>query len=160
MQKMLKHIFPPEFFSDHAYFRAFVLGVLYVGLAIAQLFTFEKFAGVVAGFNIAGGIVTANLLAIIIPLVEIAALPFLISVTMSSGRLWRVARGSVLIAPVLWFVLSVWQNVSSLADKTNSGILGATIPTGVGIWFIAFTLLWFWAALLVVRELPHFHARA
>lgn len=153
MQKMLKHIFPDEFFKNPAFFRAFILGMMYVGLVVTQLFTFEKFTDVVAGFGLPGGRITAVIVAVAVPLVEIIALPYLISMKLS-GRVRAITRVATVVAPSLWLVLALWMNVFPESSRLNSGLFGATIPTVVGIWVILFAALWLWAAVLVMRELP------
>ncbi len=153
MQKMLKHIFPDEFFKNPAFFRAFILGMMYVGLIVTQLFTFEKFTDVVAGFGLPGDRVVAVAVAVLIPFVEIVALPYLVSMKLSE-RVRAVTRVASLVAPSLWLVLAIWMNVFPGASRLNSGLFGATIPTVVGIWVILFAALWLWAVVLVVRELP------
>ena len=153
MKQFVHTLFPKEFFTCPEYFRALTLSALYLGVAIAQLFTYEKFAAVVRGFGLPGGDVTANILSAVLPLVACAALPFLVSMRMGV-RLRTVSRTAVIALPSLWLVLAVWLNFAPNASKLNAGIFGATIPTSVGIWIIAFTLLWVWAAVIVVRELP------
>lgn len=150
---MLRWLFPPEFLHNPAYFRALGLGFLYVGLLLAQLFTFEKFTDVTYGFGLPGGMVTAGILAVLIPLVELMALPFLISMKLDR-RLRAVARACVVAVPVLWLILLLWQLVADSAAKVNSGLFGATLTTSVGSWLVVFAALMLWAAILVVRELP------
>lgn len=153
MKQFIRSIFPKEFFTDPAYFRALVLVVLYLGVAIAQLFTYEKFAGVIQGFGLPGSAVTANVLAVALPLTAYAALPFLLSMR-TGARLRAVSRTAVVMVPILWLIIALWLNFASNASKLNAGIFGATIPTSAGLWTIAFTLLWVWAAVIVIRELP------
>ncbi len=153
MKQFIRTIFPKEFFTNTAYFRALVLGILYLGVAIAQLFTYEKFAEVLQGFGLPGGDLTAAVLAVVSPLLVCAALPFLLSMRLDA-RLRGLTRAAVVAAPSLWFVMAVWVNFAPNASKLNAGVFGATIPTAVGLWVIAFTVLWVWAAVLVVRELP------
>lgn len=153
MKQFIRTVFPKVFFTSPQYFRALALGVLYLGVAIAQLFTYEKFSGVIQSFGLPGGVVVANILAVLLPLAACAALPFLLSMRIDS-RLRAISRTAVLATPSLWLVIAVWLNFAPNASKLNAGIFGATIPTDVGLWVIAFTLLWVWAAVLVVRELP------
>ena len=153
MKQFIRSMFPKEFFTNTAYFRALALAILYVGVAIAQLFTYEKFASVIHGFGLPGGDITVKVLGVVSPLLACAALPFLLS--MRLGRRSRaLTRAAVVAAPSLWLLMAIWVNFAPNASKLNAGIFGATIPTAVGLWAIAFTLLWVWAATLVVRELP------
>jgi len=59
----------------------------------------------------------------------------------------------VLLTPTAWVFLGAWQNIAA-RDAINTGLFGATIATSVGIWSILFALLWLWAAVLCIRELP------
>ncbi len=153
MKQFIRTVFPKEFFTNPAYFRALILGVLYLGVAIAQLFTYEKFAGVLSGYGLPGGQITVTALAVLLPLAACAALPFLLSMRLNNV-LRRVSCMAVVLAPALWVILAVWVNFAVNASKLNTGIFGATLDIPVGLWFVAFTLLWLWAAILVVRELP------
>lgn len=153
MKNMLKYIFPKEFNTNPAYMRAFILGMLYLGVVIAQLFSFEKFPSVTSGYALPGGVTTAALIAGGLILFEVAALPYLISMRLSMR--WRsVSKWAVLITPALWLALSLWLNLAPHVNRLNTGLFGAGIPTFVGIWLIAFAALWLWAAALVTSELP------
>ena len=153
MKKMMKHIFPAEFFTNPAYFRGLFLGLLYVGILVVQLFSYERFADVTTGFAFPGGVVVATILAVIIPALELGALPYLLSMKLSDK--WRsVSRALVIAAPTLWLLITIWQNIADTVDRSNTGLFGGTIATTVGVWAVAFAALWLWAAVLVVRELP------
>lgn len=153
MKNMMKHIFPTEFFKHPAHFRALVLAMLYTGILVAQLFSYERFSDVTAGFGLPGGETTAMIVAIAVPMLELAALPFLLSMKMSN--MWRrVSMYATIMAPVVWLFIGAWQNIAASVDKANSGLFGGTIITSVGVWLIAFSALWLWAVVLTVRELP------
>lgn len=153
MKNMLKYIFPSEFHSHPAYVRAFILGMLYLGTALAQLFSFEKFPAVVAGYALPGGNGVATMISMGIILCEVAALPYLISMKLST-RWSNASKWAALGTPALWLVLSLWLNIAPQVDRLNTGLFGASIPTVAGIWLVAFAALWLWAAVLVTRELP------
>jgi len=148
----MHQLFPPEFFTSPAYARAIVLGSVYLGTLLLQLFTFEKFADVTRQFNLPGGEASAVGLTWILPLVTAAALPYLISMRLTPAS-YRVSRAAALLTPTIWLFLCTWQNIAA-KDALNTGLFGATIVTSVGIWSILFTLLWLWAIVLCVRELP------
>lgn len=153
MRNLLKYIFPKEFHGYPAYLRGFILGMFYLAIVILQLFTFEKFADVTRGYGFAGGMTTAAAIAGGLVLIEVSALPYLISMRMSQK--WRrVAECAVIGTPIVWLLIALWLNLSPLTDKTNTGLFGATIATPVHVWLIAFASLWLWAAILVTRELP------
>lgn len=148
----MHQLFPPEFFKSPAYARAIILGSVYLGTLLLQLFTFEKFAEVTRQFNLPGGNATAMALAWILPLLSATALPYLISMKLNPIS-YKVSRAAVIIAPTVWVFLGAWQNIAA-KDALNTGLFGATIVTSVGVWIILFALLWLWAAVLCVRELP------
>ena len=152
MKRYIRRSLPQEFFTHPAYLRALVLGFVYLFLIITQLFTYEKFGGIVRAYQLPGGEVVVFLVAGLIPLLEIAALPFLLSMRVSA-RTRKLSRAAMLIVPVLWFVIGLWL-VFTADMTTESGLFGATIPVGSGLWLIAFSILFAWSAYLVSRELP------
>ena len=152
VKKFLHQLFPAEFFESPVYARAIVLGIVYLGTLLLQLFTFEKFADVTRDFNLPSGSVTAAALTWILPLLAAAALPYLISMKLSPVS-YKISRAAVVITPTVWLFLGAWQNIAA-KDAYDTGIFGATIVTPVGVWIIVFALLWLWASVLCVRELP------
>ena len=153
MKKFLHRIFPAEFFKNPAYVRALVLAGLYLVFCLTQLFTFERFTEVTAGYGLPGGAVTAAVLAGLIPLLEVMALPYLISMKLSSE--WRrVSMWATLAVPILWLLIALWLNFAPALGEVNTGIFGATLVTMSGLWFVLFSALLLWSAVLTVRELP------
>jgi len=152
VKKFMHQLFPPEFFASPVYARAIVLGSVYLGTLLLQLFTFEKFADVTRQFDLPGGDTTAVVLTFTLPLLTAMALPYLISMKLNPVS-YKVSRVAVLLTPTAWVFLGAWQNIAA-RDAINTGLFGATIVTSVGIWTILFALLWLWAAVLCVRELP------
>lgn len=153
MKRVLKWLFPAEFMRNPAYFRGIVFAGLYVALLLSQLFTYEKFAEVTLGFGLPGGLVMAWALAVLIPVTEAAAVPYLISMRLSK-RARAVSKWCVLAVPALWIILLLWMLLSSGSSQLNAGIFGATLSTPVGPWLLVLMGLMLWAAVLVVRELP------
>lgn len=153
MKRVLSWLFPAEFVRNPAYFRALALAGLYVAFVLSQLFTYEKFAEVILGFGLPGGVVTAWILAVTLPLIEVMAVPYLISMRVNK-RMRRVSRLCVLAVPAVWLVLLLWILLSPSASQLNAGIFGATLVTTVGPWLLVLMGLMLWAAVLVVRELP------
>ncbi len=152
VKKFMYQLFPPEFFKSPVYARAIVLGLVYLGTLLLQLFTFEKFTDVTRQFNFPGGDVSAAALTWILPLLSATALPYLISMKLNPVS-YKISRVAVLLTPTVWVFLGAWQNIAA-RDAINTGLFGATIVTSVGIWSVLFALLWLWAAVLCVRELP------
>lgn len=150
--KRVLAVFPPEFTKNPVYWRALTLGLVYLCLAIAQLFTFEKFYQVTYGYGFTGGLATAAVLAGVLVAVEVASLPYLFSMKLDR-RVWRVSKQATLLTGALWLLVALYTNITGNND-TDSGLFGATIPTMNGFWFVAFTGILLWSAWLVARELP------
>jgi hypothetical protein len=151
VKQFIRSLFPSDFFENNAHFRAFMLGLLYLGTLLAQLYTFEDFKGVVTGFGLPGGVAIAAVLSWFIPGLTLLALPVLISMRLNE-KLYTLSRTAVVAVPLLWLAIGVWCNLTGIVG--SAGIFGATLEIANGIWQIAFALLWLWAAVLVVRELP------
>ena len=152
MKQQIIDIFPAEFYKNAAYWRGLTLAGVYLVMAVAQLFSYEDFGGVVAGYGFAGGDTAVFVVAVLLPLLEVLALPYLLSMKLSVMAR-RISRISVLVAPCLWLLVAIVANIVA-SDGINSGLLGATIPTMNGWWLVAFASLLLWSAVLVVRELP------
>lgn len=152
MKQQIVDIFPPEFYKNTAYWRGFVLALVYLVIAVAQLFTYEDFADVVTEYGLVGGQMSVVIIAALLPLLEVSALPFLLSMKMGTP-LRTVSRVAVIAAPALWLVVSIATNTTG-GYIINSGLFGATLPTINGWWLVVFAGLLLWSAILVVRELP------
>ena len=83
MKDYLKEVFPADFKNNPAFWRAFVLGLVMLTLAVTQLFQFEDFPEVMQTMQIPGGMVVAWLLAVMIPLLEVGSLPYLFSMKLT-----------------------------------------------------------------------------
>jgi hypothetical protein len=108
-------------------------GVLIV-MAIAQLFTFEKFPSVVADLWLPGDSSSASVYSAVIVTLEVLALPFLLSMRLSPAmRLVSMVAGwtSVLI----WLGISLWENLTTNV-VSNSGLLGDTVTLPIGWWSV------------------------
>lgn len=147
MKHRMMAIFPPEFRKDPVHFRALGLAFVYVTMAILQLFTFEDFAEVTSGFGLPGGQATAIVIALLLPVAEITALPYLLSMRLPR-IVHRISRLSVLVAAGLWVAIALWTNLSG-NTHTNLGIFGATLYTPNQWWSVIFVGLLAWAAWLV-----------
>lgn len=124
------------------------LAIIFVILAVGQLYSFEDFPAVIASFWLPGGRVFSELCAALLVTGEVLALPFLLSMRLSPAmRIVSMLAGWGVI--VGWSAMSLWVNLSVNA-VTNSGVLGATVPIAPGWWmvcfFIALGILAAWAA--------------
>lgn len=113
------------------------VAVVFVAMAVAQLFTFEKFPDVVALMGLPGDILVADIRAALIVVFEVFALPFLLSM-----RLIPLMRVSSMImgwiAAVAWLGVSIRLAVTGV-EIDNGGLLGATVALAPGIWMIVFS---------------------
>lgn len=158
MDNLLKWLFPSAFFEERFRFRWFEAGVFYTLLLVLQLFTYEKFYGVVASMSLPGGEVVWRMVAILLPVAELLAIPYLLSMRLPNW-LSEVSRVAIVTAPAIWLLISLWQNLSGQSTQMNTGLLGATVASHVGWWFTGFALLWLYVGLAVVFRLPGLSAR-
>jgi hypothetical protein len=97
--------------------------------ALAQLFTFEEFPAVLAGYPLPGGYASAILLAALLATVEVLAVPYLVMM-----RLSPLMQGMSLacgwLSCIVWSVLGLVHITQ--AEISNSGLLGATIAISSG----------------------------
>jgi hypothetical protein len=128
----------PEPKTKYVGYASLVLAAIFVILAVTQLYSYEDFPDVIASMWLPGGRTPAIIWAAIIVIFEVGALPFLLSFQLSPAmRVISMAAGWLVAA--FWLVISVWVNVSVNAI-TNSGLLGATIPTTPSWWLVGATV--------------------
>lgn len=110
-----------------------MLAAVFVILAVAQLYSYEDFPDVVANLWLPGGRAAADLWAVMIVILEVAAIPFLLSMKLSPAmRVVSMLAGWLSV--VSWIAVTIWINVSVNA-VTNGAVLGATIPV-VASWYL------------------------
>ncbi len=124
------------------------LAAVFVVLAVTQLFKFEDFPAVIAGFWLPGGEASAKLLAALFVTGEVLALPFLLSMRLSPAmRVCSMVVGWLVIAG--WLFLGLWANLTTNVVG-SMGFFGATLAPPVGWWavffFAALGVLAAWAA--------------
>lgn len=105
-------------------------------MAVAQLFTFERFPSVLE--TVVGDGTFAQLLAALVVTIEIAAIPFLLRLRLSpAARFVSMAAGW--ISALFWVVISVFAS-SMFGMYDNAGFLGDTIALPGGWWAVFFSL--------------------
>jgi hypothetical protein len=114
------------------------LTAAFVVMAVAQLFTFEDFPGVISTMWMPGDAMLASVKAALIVTLEIGAIPFLLSMRLSPAMRF-VSMLSGWLAIAAWFTVTLWQNLSS-GVIVNSGLLGATVKLPVGWWNVLFCI--------------------
>lgn len=155
MNQYVVSLFPPEFLKRPEYFWALSLAVLFLMMAMFQLFTFEQFFSVVQSHSLPGGDLVTRALTYIIPLIELAALPYLLSMNIST-RMRQISRTTVLAVPALWIVVTLWTFLHT-NSSTNVGLFGATISVYADWWALTYLALLVISAIVVYRELPPRH---
>lgn len=113
--------------------------VLLLGMAVTQLFGFEKFIPVIESYQLPGGHVTAVTLASLIVVLEVFALPFLLRMRLSPlMRLLSMACG--ILVGTTWLKLIFWTNFADTA-VLNAGFFGTRMSIPLGGWAVIYPLL-------------------
>lgn len=102
---------------------------------VAQLFHFETFPSVLSELGLPVQEAFVFVLAPLIVVAELFAIPFLLRMKVSHGFRWFSMLLGWLVA-VLWMSLSVWAVVN---QSSNVGFLGATIALEPGWWAVSFS---------------------
>ena len=152
MTARFKTIFPQEFFEKPVFLRGLLLAGVYLVLIISQLFTYEKFYDVIAGLGLGGGKIVTGVLIGLLPLLEVAALPFLLSMNIPMAAR-SISRIAVVAAPSLWLLLYAVAIMQG-ADGVGAGLLGATVHTTLSWWLVLAVAALTACAVIVARELP------
>ncbi|NCO10611.1 hypothetical protein GW746_01950 [Candidatus Saccharibacteria bacterium] len=111
-----------------------LLAGLLVVMATAQLFEFEGFLSLLSTFGLPMSMLAAYILAGIIVVSEVFALPFLLQLPLSTAFRWVSMVCSWAVAG-LWLVVSVWIIVSGSTIE-SIGMLGTVLMTPV--WWAVF----------------------
>lgn len=124
--------------TDNVRWIAMLLAGMFVVMAVAQLFTFEDFPGLVTGFLLPTGDRLAPVVAALIVLGEVVSVPFLLGMSLSPLARWCGMVSGWLVVGA-WFVISIWLNVTASA-ATTAGFLGVTVKLPIGWWAVCFSL--------------------
>lgn len=109
-------------------------------MAVAQLFKYEEFPGIIDGIWEAGGSGAASVLAAAIVVCEVFSLPFLLNMRVTPlVRVVSLACGWFTAG--VWFVIALWQAAAS-STVLNQGYFGATVPiTNDGVMLLLSSVL-------------------
>lgn len=117
---------------------ALFYAVILLIMAVAQLFSFEKFIPLVEGFGLPGGHGTAALVASVLVIIEVFALPFLLRMRLSPlMRIVSMVCGWLVVAA--WLKLAIWANIAG-SSMDNMGIFGPSLMLPVGWWVIPYVV--------------------
>lgn len=109
-----------------------LLAAMILLMAVGQLFSYEKFPDLLRSFWLPGDGLTAKLLAAVIVITEVFALPFLLRMRLSPlMRIVSMVCGWLVVA--IWLTLGIWINIAT-TGAMNAGLLGATISLPIGWW--------------------------
>lgn len=107
---------------------AWLYAAILVVMTLGQLYAFEKFIPIIQEYGLPGGEATATLVAAVIVIVQVFALPFLLRMPLSPLMRLCSLVFSVL-APVIWLTLSIVGLGATNID--NAGILGEKVDVPV-----------------------------
>lgn len=112
---------------------------LLVIMAVAQLFTFEKFLTLIISFQLPISVLAVCALTPIIVACEVFALPFLLRMTVSPAF-----RGLSMLCS--WLVPVIWVSISTSLVLSNStvdtvGFLGTAVKLVPGWWAVFISIL-------------------
>jgi hypothetical protein len=117
---------------------AVVYAVILVAFALAQLYTFDEFIGLIPSLGLPLGEVMIYALVPTIVAAEVFALPFLLRMKLSIGFRWfSMAMGWLVAALWLFIALSV---VTRGVEATTIGFLGTVVDLVPGWWAVAVAL--------------------
>jgi hypothetical protein len=107
-------------------------------IAVAQLFTFEKFPDVTTSLHLPMSQNFASILPSLIVTFEVFSLPSLLIMNISPLMRALSMLFNWLIAGI-WLFIALWTTFTVNAI-TNVGLLGASVKLPAGWWFILFSL--------------------
>lgn len=124
--------------TTHIHSIGVFLAAILTLMVVAQLFTFEDFADVLAGTWLPLSMASAQTIVAFVVTLEVLALPFLLHMRLSPlMRVLSMVSGWIVL--VVWFGLSIWENILP-STISNAGFLGATATIPVGWWSVFFSL--------------------
>ena len=138
MSLLAQESFPAPAKTERSRTIALFYAAILIVMAVGQLYAFEKFIPLVESFWLPGGHGTATLLAGVIVMAEVLAVPFLLRMSLSPlMRIFSMVMGW--IVPAVWLYIAVWLNVTTNAVN-NIGLFGTKVPLMVGWWAVFFTI--------------------
>ena len=125
--KLAKAVTADEPRNDTVKKGAWIYAAVLVVMALGQLYAFERFIPLIQAYDLPGGEPVATLVAAVIVVSEIFALPFLLRMPLSPLMRF-VSMSLCILVPVLWLLLSF--AAIAIGDLENAGILGAKVEVG------------------------------
>jgi hypothetical protein len=138
MIKFATTTMPPKPKTSRVVTVSLLLAFLLVCMAVGQLFSFEKFTPLIESFNLPGGNGTGMLVAGLVVVCEVFALPFLLRMRVSPlMRATSMVCGWMVAA--IWLILALWLNMTVNMVSTV-GLFGVKIPLVVGWWAVFYAV--------------------
>jgi hypothetical protein len=117
--------------SEPVKITALVFAGILIVMAIGQLFSFEKFIPLIGDYMLPGGERTATIIASLIVISEVFALPFLLRMRLSPLMRW-VSLSFNLAIVTIWLLLGLTVMVGNI-DLSNSGLIGTKVAIPGGL---------------------------
>lgn len=103
-------------------------------MLLAQLLTFDKYVPIISTYYVPGGLVATKIVAAMLVLGELLALPFWLRMNLSPlFRLTSMASGVFFV--FLWILLLAWALANSLT-LDNTGHFGAVLQNPLSWWVL------------------------
>lgn len=112
---------------------------LIVLLVLAQLFHFEQLPGAFVEMGVPNYELLSRFVAMLIVIVELAALPYLIGMPLSK-RWMRLSRASVLGIGLVWVAVVAWSFGAGATDSV-AAVFGTALSITSGEWLLWFAIL-------------------
>ena len=129
----------PKMKSHYVRYVALAYAVVLVIMAVSQLFKFEEFFPLLASFGLGGGERTAQILASVLVVAEVFALPYLLRMYLSPlFRIVSMLLGWLVVLLWAYLILTVLGSVNSVTD---AGYLGTAIEVPFGWWNVLYVVL-------------------
>jgi len=108
---------------------------------VTQLYSFDDFILIIDSLWLPGGIELAQVIAAVIVIVELFALPFLLRMKLSQA-FRGFSMGCGWVAAGLWLVANIWV-ATTTNEISNIGYLGSVIAVEPGLvsWLVAILLV-------------------
>lgn len=148
MSIFVKATTPPALKTERVKQISLLYAVILVVMAVAQLYTFDTFVELVADFNLPLGGALAFIVAPLLVVFEVFALPFLLRMKLSPAfRVLSMASGW--FAALIWLAVTLWLVTTHQAVETV-GFLGTVGTLAPGWWAVlvsaALGILALWAS--------------
>jgi hypothetical protein len=129
----------PEPRAELARIAAWVYDAFLTIKAIGQLFAFEKFLPLMDSYWLPGGHGTGTLVAGLLAMAEVLAVPFLLRMPLS--RLMRYfSMGCSVFVPVVWILLTSYALAKHYA-LSNGGMFGTAVKVPLGLQLVVAIVL-------------------